>query len=129
MSPDVSRWVVFQSGKARATFPETLPGAGRSPGSRVVVFSGLPNVILGRLAKRKSLFEDGEVHRAILGVPYDPQARCPRFDRAMTGVFWLVRRSKGRAAQMVRHFNEIMGYAIQPRRDIPSWFLLIGYIC
>lgn len=82
--------------------------------------------------------DDGTVelrpHRAdsfltyVLGVTYEPQARCPRFDRAMIGVFWLVRRNSvaGSAAQMVRHFNEIMGYAIQPRRDIPSWFMFIG---
>ena len=28
---------------------------------------------------------------------------------------------------MARHWNELLGYAIQPVRDIPSWWLLIGH--
>lgn len=87
------------------------------------------------------LGEDGTYelrpHRAdsfltyVLGVEYDPAARCPRFDRALLGIFWSVRRDDkdnvmAHSAAMVRHLYEIIGYAIQPRRWLAVWVMFIG---
>jgi P4 family phage/plasmid primase-like protien len=52
--------------------------------------------------------------RHCLDLDYDPAATCPRFDAALAEIF-------GRAAPahgMVRHWWELIGYLIQPRRDI-----------
>lgn len=57
-----------------------------------------------------------------LNVEYDPAATAVKFDDALLGVF----AKASDPAGMVRHWNEIMGYAIQHQRDIPAFFLLIG---
>ena len=56
----------------------------------------------------------------VLDVAYNPDARCPLFDRTMAGIF----AKSSNSADMVRHALEFMGYAIQPRRDIASYFML-----
>lgn len=49
-----------------------------------------------------------------LKITYDPTAACPMFDAALQGIF-----SKAeRPAEMVRHWHELMGYIIQPDRNI-----------
>ena len=58
----------------------------------------------------------------VLDVAYNPDARCPLFDRTMAGIF----AKSSNSADMVRHALEFMGYAIQPRRDIASYFMLKG---
>ena len=58
----------------------------------------------------------------VLDVDYDPAAKCPHFDQALTDIF-----AKSSApADMARHFMEFFGYAIQPRRDIACYFMLRG---
>lgn len=60
--------------------------------------------------------------RAVVPVAYEPTATCPRFDQAMAEIF-------GGAADMpdmVRHVLEVFGYAIQPKRDIPSIICFVG---
>jgi P4 family phage/plasmid primase-like protien len=58
-----------------------------------------------------------------LPVIFDPPATCPAFDDALLGIF-----AKSAApVEMARHWNELAGYAIQPRRDIASFWLLIGH--
>ena len=64
--------------------------------------------------------ESGLTH--CLPITYDPNAKCPRYDQALLEVF-------GQAADrdgLIRHFNEFVGYAIQPSRDIACFWLLIG---
>ncbi len=59
---------------------------------------------------------------ACLDVVYDPYATCPMYDKALLDIF-----ANSRAPEeMARHWNEFAGYAIQPLRDIPSWWLLKG---
>ena len=57
-----------------------------------------------------------------LAVDYDPTATCFRFDQALLDIF----ANASDPVDMVRHFMEFFGYAIQPRRDIASYFLLKG---
>jgi P4 family phage/plasmid primase-like protien len=68
-----------------------------------------------------------------LDVEYNPKAICPTFDKALFGIF---SHAKGNPDDqgslpsthynMYRHWNEFMGYAIQPNRDIPSYWLIRG---
>ena len=60
--------------------------------------------------------------RAIARVHYDPEAVCPRFDRAMAEIF----QQPSDTSDMVRNVLEVMGYAIQPRRDIAAIVCLVG---
>ena len=58
-----------------------------------------------------------------LPIAFDPSATCPMLDKAMLQIF-------GKASDppdMVRHWYEATGYAIQPRRDIPVFIILIGH--
>ncbi len=58
-----------------------------------------------------------------LSVAYDPVANCPKYDAALSGIF-----SKSKdTADVVRHWHEFVGYAIQPKRDIASFWMLIGH--
>ena len=56
----------------------------------------------------------GSYLRHCLDVDYDPAATCPRFDAALAEIFSCAAPAKG----MVRHWWELTGYLIQPRRDI-----------
>jgi putative DNA primase/helicase len=93
---------------------------------------GGPGCIINTLSGELWIDEQAEVQlrphrpesglRAVVPVEYDPAATCPRFDNAVADIF-------GRAAdpsEMVRHMLEVMGYAIQPKRDIPSIICLVG---
>ena len=58
-----------------------------------------------------------------LPVMFDPLATCPIFDKTLIEIF-------GKASDpldMARHCSEFFGYGIQPRRDIPTFWLLIGH--
>ncbi len=58
-----------------------------------------------------------------LPIAYDPESTCQTFDKALHEIF-------GKAtdpADMTRHFIEFIGYAIQPRRDVACFWLLIGH--
>lgn len=57
-----------------------------------------------------------------LDVHYDPSAKCPLYDQALLDVF---QPAAGPSA-MVEHWNEFVGYVIQPERDIASWWMLAG---
>lgn len=54
-----------------------------------------------------------------LDVAYDPRATCPRYDKAISEVF-------GGSEGLVRHFEEIAGYLIQPVRNIKMWTMFYG---
>jgi len=59
---------------------------------------------------------------ACLDVAYDSAATCPRFDRALMEIF----DNAPDAEDVIAHLWEIIGYVLQPRKDIASWFLFIG---
>lgn len=54
---------------------------------------------------------------------YDPAAECPIFDQALLEIFAEAKEPE----QMRRHIYEFLGYAIQPRRAIPCFWLFIGH--
>ena len=58
--------------------------------------------------------------RHCLDVTYDPDAKSPEYDRALKEIFSAAPNPKG----LRRHWNELFGYIIQPRRNIP----LIGIL-
>ena len=60
--------------------------------------------------------------RHCLDVEYDPQAECPEYDRAVRKIF----SSAENPEEMVRHWNELAGYLIQSRRNIPLVIILLG---
>jgi putative DNA primase/helicase len=60
--------------------------------------------------------------RHCLDVTYDPDAKSPEYDRALDGIFSGATNPKG----LRRHWNELFGYIIQPRRDIPLIGILTG---
>jgi P4 family phage/plasmid primase-like protien len=60
--------------------------------------------------------------RHCLQVAYDPDALCPKYNRAVREIFSLSEKPK----EMRRHWNEFVGYVIQPRRNIPSIVILLG---
>jgi putative DNA primase/helicase len=57
-----------------------------------------------------------------LDVEYDPDARCPRYDRAVLEIF----ANSGKPKAMRRHWYEFQGYVIQTRRNIPIIAALRG---
>ena len=60
--------------------------------------------------------------RDCLDVAYDPKAECLEYDKALHEIFSKVEKPK----RMVRHWNELVGYIIQPRRNIPIIVVLLG---
>ena len=60
--------------------------------------------------------------RHCLDVTYDPEAKSPEYDRALDGIFSAATNPKG----LRRHWNELFGYIIQPRRNIPLIGILLG---
>lgn len=50
---------------------------------------------------------------------FDPEATAPRYKQAVLEIF-----SQDQA--LADHWHEFVGYAIQPVRDLPSWWLLRG---
>src|SRR5262249_52964831 len=60
--------------------------------------------------------------RHCLDVEYDPDATCPRYDKALREIFANADKPKA----MVRHWNELLGYVIQPKRNIPLIVILYG---
>jgi len=57
--------------------------------------------------------------------PYDPEATCPSFDTMLDQVFGHIADDFQRA-EMVRHFWELVGYVIQPHKNIPLIMLWYG---
>lgn len=54
---------------------------------------------------------------------YDPKAECPNFNTALQEIF----SNAEKPDDMIRHAMEFFGYAIQPRRNIASFWMLIGH--
>lgn len=53
--------------------------------------------------------------RYCLNIKYDPEAKSPRYDQAIKEIF---SEAKPSIKGMCRHWNELLGYLIQGRRDI-----------
>lgn len=60
--------------------------------------------------------------RHCLDIQYDPDAKCPMYDAAVRQIF---SKSPGVKA-MVRHWHDLAGYFIAPRRKIPKIIVLRG---
>lgn len=60
--------------------------------------------------------------RHCLNVNYDPDAKSPMYDKALLEIFSVA----DDAEAMARHWNELAGYIIQPRRNIPMIGVLWG---
>ena len=60
--------------------------------------------------------------RHCLKVNYDPDAKSPMYDKAIREIFGMA----GNPEAMARHWNELVGYIIQPRRNIPLIVVLWG---
>src|SRR5208283_1014547 len=58
-----------------------------------------------------------------LPIIYDPSATCPKYDEALLGIF----SKSNNCVDVIRHWHEFEGYAIQSKRDISSFWLLIGH--
>ena len=58
-----------------------------------------------------------------LPIKYDTEAKCPIYDKTLLEIF----AGAHDPEEVVRHWHEFVGYAIQPLRDIPSFWLLIGH--
>jgi putative DNA primase/helicase len=54
----------------------------------------------------------------VLDVDYNPDATCPRFDKALDETFG--------DEEVVRHVHELFGYTIQPHREYKTWWLFQG---
>jgi P4 family phage/plasmid primase-like protien len=61
--------------------------------------------------------------RHCLNVDYDPSAKCPQYDKAIKEIF---SRAQPTSKGMVRHWNEVVGYMIQHRREIGAVIILKG---
>lgn len=53
---------------------------------------------------------------------YDPEATCPTWDAALLRVFG----NSLEPEELARHFHEVMGYLLQPTREIAAWVLMKG---
>jgi putative DNA primase/helicase len=60
--------------------------------------------------------------RHCLNVSYDPDAKSPMYDKAILEIF----SEADDAEAMASHWNELAGYIIQPRRNIPLIGVLWG---
>jgi P4 family phage/plasmid primase-like protien len=57
-----------------------------------------------------------------LEADYDSKATCEFCDEILLGIF----RDIADPEDMVRHYWEMAGYLIQPRKNIPSWWMMRG---
>lgn len=55
----------------------------------------------------------------VLDVEYDPDAEAPEYEEALQQIFC-------GDEDMVRHWHEVVGYLIQPKRDLKQYFLFKG---
>jgi P4 family phage/plasmid primase-like protien len=60
--------------------------------------------------------------RHLLEVEYDSEAKCPEYDKALLQIFSNSKKPK----VLRRHWHELVGYLIQPRRHIPVIPVLLG---
>lgn len=61
----------------------------------------------------------------VLGTDYDPKAECPVLDKTLDEIF--AKYPASERTELVRHLWEVIGYTIQPTKNIASWVLLYGH--
>jgi putative DNA primase/helicase len=98
----------------------------------VLAFVADPRPVINCANGELWIAEDGSVSlqdhrpesylRHCLDVAYDPNAQCPNYDRAVLEIFGAAANPKA----MARHWNELVGYLIQSRRNIPAILVLLG---
>jgi putative DNA primase/helicase len=103
----------------------TLLAAGQAVDDDRLRFLGEPPPVINCANGELWIAEDGRFElrphsarsylRHCLEVPYDPAARCPLYDAAVAQIFG----AAPDRADMVRHWHELTGYIIQPRRPVP----------
>jgi P4 family phage/plasmid primase-like protien len=57
-----------------------------------------------------------------LDVKYDPHAKCPMFDDTLADIFGPLDDFR----EIIEYIWELIGYTIQPRKNIPHWWLFHG---
>jgi len=86
------------------------------------------NVLNGELWLRDDGTVEARPHdpatgmRHVLNVTYVPGATCPEYEAAVQSIF----ENADYPQRLIAFFDELMGYAIQLRRDIPLIVLMIG---
>lgn len=60
--------------------------------------------------------------RSCLGIEYNPAAVCPWWDFALRGMFDPLPDPQA----VIDHFHELLGYTIQPHKNLAAWVLLYG---
>lgn len=71
-----------------------------------------------------SIKEHDPAHKlsAQIGCIYDPEATCPTWDQAIRKVFKKARQPE----EVIRHFEELIGYVLQQTRHVAIWLMLKG---
>ncbi|NIV93762.1 hypothetical protein GWN42_13435 [candidate division KSB1 bacterium] len=59
-----------------------------------------------------------------LNSEYDPKAKCKLFDRTLSEIFEYQKPKERK--EIIRHLWEVIGYTIQPNKDIAVWVLFHG---
>jgi putative DNA primase/helicase len=95
-------------------------------------FASEPPNVVNTLNKELWLLDDGRVEarphnpstgmRHVLTVEHNPQRTCSEYDAAIGRIFEKAEYPK----TLINFFNELTGYSIQPRRDIPLIVVMIG---
>lgn len=57
-----------------------------------------------------------------LSTEFDRDATCPQWDAALRVIF----RENEDAEDMIRHLHEVMGYVLQPTRELAAWVMFYG---
>ena len=57
-----------------------------------------------------------------LNVEFDKSAKCPKYEKSIAEIF----ENAANTDWAVANHWEILGYLIQPVKNIPSWFVLYG---
>jgi P4 family phage/plasmid primase-like protien len=57
-----------------------------------------------------------------IGCVYDPDAKCPTWEKSLQLIF----RGSEEPNEVIRHWEEVIGYALQPTRHIPVCLLMMG---
>lgn len=76
--------------------------------------------VTGSFKKRKHKASSNLTY--CLDIELDENAKCPLFDKTLSEIFATEKEKK----EIIRHLWEIIGYVIQPKKDIASWFLFLG---
>jgi len=110
----------------------TLLGGERAVEDDPLRFTADPPSVINCANGELWISDDGAAHfrphrpksylRQCLDVSYDPNAQCPIYNNALAEIFSNAEDPEA----MVRHWHEVVGYLIQPRRHIPLILICVG---